>query len=92
MKHCVLCNASTHTNKQFGGKLVSFSNTRGAGVPKTVAVSQVVTEQEFLRRSCDLEKSLSEGKLAEFCDGKVGECADATEKSMWSFLKVSHMS
>ena len=80
-----------HIYLQFGGKLVSFSNTRGAGVPKTVAISQVVTEQDFLRRSCDLEHSLSEGKLAEFCEGKVGECTDANEKSMWSFLKVNHM-
>ena len=48
----------------------------------------MVTEQEFMQRSSTLESSLSGGKLAEFCEGKVGESTDAGEKSMWSFLKV----
>lgn len=67
---------------------MSFSDTRGAGVPKTVNISHVVTEQEFLDRSCDLEESLTQGKFAEFCESKVGESADTTERNLWSFLKV----
>ena len=67
---------------------MSFSNTRGAAVPKAVHVSHVTTQQEFLRKSCDLEQSLAQEKWAEFCGGKVEESADSAEKNMWSFLKV----
>ena len=74
---------------QFGGKLVSFANSRGSGVPKTVTISSVVTETDFLRKSCDLERSLAQGKYAAFCEEKVTESTAASERNMWNFLKVS---
>ena len=68
---------------------MSFSNTRGTVVPKTVCVSRVITEQQFLQKSCDLEDSLVQGKLAEFCERKIGDSSDSIEKNIWSFLKVN---
>lgn len=69
--------------------MVSFTNTRGASVPKTVYVSSVVTEQDFLHRSRDLEDSLLQGKFSEFCERKVRESSAAADRNMWSFLKAS---
>ena len=60
-------------------------------MPKTVAISRVVTEQEFLHKSGHLEDSLLEGNFGAFCESKVSETSDVTEKSMWSFLKVCCM-
>ncbi len=82
-------NLYVHTNPQFGGKLVSFGNTRGENTPKTVHVSQVTTEHELLKRSCDLEDSLSRQQFVEFCEKKVQESNDDKEKNIWSFLKVN---
>lgn len=68
---------------------MSFGNTRGENTPKTVYVSQVTTEHELLKRSCDLEESLSQQQFAEFCERKVQESNDnEKEKNIWSFLKV----
>lgn len=78
-----------NTHPQFGGKLVSFGNTRGENTPKTVHVSQVTTEHELLKRSCDLEDSLSQQQFVEFCEKKVQESNDEKEKNIWSFLKVN---
>ena len=50
-----------------------------------------MTEEQFLRKSVDLERSLAEGKYVDFCGEKVEECTDAMEKNMWNFLKVSHV-
>ena len=72
---------------QFGGKLVSFGNTRGAN-PKAVHISQVSTEHELLRRSNALEESLSQQQFAEFCEGKVQESSSALDRNVWNFLKV----
>ena len=67
---------------------MSFSNTRGTDVPKTINISHVVTEQEFLRKSCDLEDSMKQGKFAEYCEEKINATSDNKEKNIWSFLKV----
>ena len=60
-------------------------------MPKTVNISHVVTEQEFLHKSHDLEQSLAQEKFAQFCGDKVEGSADGTEKNMWNFLKVCHV-
>ena len=57
-------------------------------MPKVVQVSGVVTEQEFLHKSSDLETCLTRQSFAQFCEGKVEGSADSTEQSMWNFLKV----
>ena len=74
---------------QFGGKLVSFSNTRGSDVPKLVTISQVVTEQDLVHRSEQLELSLSQQLYADFCDQKSQQSANERESTLWNFLKVS---
>lgn len=58
-------------------------------MPKTVFMSRVITETEFLRRSHDLEESISRGKFSEFCEVKITDSSSATEKSIWNFMKVS---
>jgi len=73
---------------QFGGKLVSFGNTRGVDVPKTVSMSRIVTETEFLNKSRDLEQALAQGNLGEFCDHKIGHASNPTDKNIWNFMKV----
>ena len=57
-------------------------------MPKTVCMSRVVTEIEFLNRSRDLEASLTQGKFAEFCKKKIAESSSTTDKTIWDFVKV----
>lgn len=51
-------------------------------------MSQVTTEHELLKRSSDLEDSLSQQQFVEFCEKKIQEGNDEKEKNIWSFLKV----
>ncbi len=69
--------------------MVSFSDTRGVGVAKTVCVSSVVTEQEFIGKSHDFESSISQGKYQDVCEQKINSCSAESEKNVWNFLKVS---
>ncbi|KAL5502041.1 hypothetical protein EMCRGX_G008739 [Ephydatia muelleri] len=73
----------------FGGKLVSFSNSRGGDVPKVVTISQVITEQDLLQRSEQLENSLTQQLFADFCDHKSQESPNERERTLWNFLKVT---
>ena len=73
---------------QFGGKLVSFSNTRGGDVAKVVTISQVVTEQDLLHRSEQLEQSLSQQLFSDFCEQKSQQSPNEKESTLWNFLKV----
>ena len=66
---------------------MSFGNTRGAATPKTVHMSQVVTEHDFLQRSNQLEESLSRQQFMEFCERKI-QNSSGQEKDIWNFLKV----
>ena len=75
-------------SRQFGGKLVSFSNSRGGDVPKVVTISQVITEQDLLQRSEQLENSLTQQLFADFCDHKSQESPNERERTLWNFLKV----
>ena len=74
---------------QFGGKLVSFSNSRGGDVPKVVTINQVITEEDLLNRSEQLENSLSQQLFADFCDQKSQQSPSEREKTLWNFLKAS---
>ncbi len=75
---------------QFGGKLVSFGNTRGVNTPKVVTLSQVVTEHELVQRSNSLEQSLSQQQFGEFCENKSQDSSSEYEKNLWNFLKVNN--
>ncbi|XP_071401587.1 protein transport protein Sec31A [Centroberyx affinis] len=79
----------------FGGKLVSLENTKPnpqqPQQPTThiVHVSQVVTETTFLKRSDQLQTTLSAGNFVDFCQAKIDAAENEFEKTVWSFLKVN---
>ncbi|XP_060916636.1 protein transport protein Sec31A isoform X4 [Labrus mixtus] len=79
----------------FGGKLVSLENAKPnpqqpqQPAARVVHVSQVVTETDFLRRSDQLQATLSAGSFVDFCQGKIDAAENEFERTVWSFLKVN---
>ncbi|KAM6975129.1 protein transport protein Sec31A [Tautogolabrus adspersus] len=79
----------------FGGKLVSLENTKlnpqqpQQPTARVVHVSQVVTETDFLKRSDQLQATLSAGSFVDFCQGKIDAAENEFERTVWSFLKVN---
>ncbi|KAJ8319239.1 hypothetical protein KUTeg_004330 [Tegillarca granosa] len=77
----------------FGGKLVSFENTKTQNVQqptqKTVYVSQVVTETDLLSRSNLLEQALENQQFVEYCAMKAANSVDSMQESIWNFLRVN---
>ncbi|XP_060928314.1 protein transport protein Sec31A isoform X2 [Limanda limanda] len=79
----------------FGGKLVSLENPKPnpqqlqQPASHVVHVSQVVTETAFLKRSDQLQATLSSGSFVDFCQEKIDAAANEFEKTIWSFLKAN---
>ncbi|XP_034048207.1 protein transport protein Sec31A isoform X2 [Thalassophryne amazonica] len=79
----------------FGGKLVSLENgnlnPQQPQQPSShiVHISQVVTETAFLKRSDQLQATLSAGSFVDFCQAKISEAENEFEKTVWSFLKAN---
>ncbi|XP_017294998.1 protein transport protein Sec31A isoform X2 [Kryptolebias marmoratus] len=74
----------------FGGKLVSLENpTPQQPTSHLVHISQVVTETTFLRRSDQLQATLSSGRFVDFCQEKIDAAENEFEKTVWSFLKAN---
>ncbi|XP_039470648.1 protein transport protein Sec31A isoform X7 [Oreochromis aureus] len=79
----------------FGGKLISLKNTKPnpqqpqQPTSHVVHVSQVVTETAFLKRSNQLQATLSSGNFVDFCQEKIDAAENEFEKTVWSFLKVN---
>ncbi|MEE6460143.1 hypothetical protein FKM82_000868 [Ascaphus truei] len=83
----------------FGGKLVTFETVKPQpqqlNPPQTprqhfyVYVSQVVTDEEFLSRSDQLQDVVSTGAFINYCQKKIAEAKTDFEKNVWSFLKVN---
>ncbi|XP_019620179.1 PREDICTED: protein transport protein Sec31A-like [Branchiostoma belcheri] len=78
----------------FGGKLVTFEHVKSAQQqqqqqPRRVFVSQVITEQELINRSNNLQTALKSGQFGEFCDQKIQAAETEFDQSVWSFLKVN---
>ncbi|XP_032736185.1 protein transport protein Sec31A isoform X14 [Lontra canadensis] len=78
----------------FGGKLVTFENGRvraqqGAEPHHHVFVSQVVTEEEFLSRSDQLQRVVQSQGFVSYCQKKIEASQTEFEKNVWSFLKVN---
>ncbi|XP_007495877.2 protein transport protein Sec31A isoform X7 [Monodelphis domestica] len=79
----------------FGGKLVTFENTKPQ--PGTeqqpqhhqVYISQVVTEKEFLLRSDHLQQVVQSQGFVSYCQKKIEASQTDFEKNVWSFLKVN---
>jgi len=80
-------------NFGFGGKLVTFDTTPGAGgspAKSSVQISSVVTEQDLVDASSKLETSLKEGNLSEFCEIKLQSLQDHVDKTkLWQFIGAS---
>ncbi|XP_076614234.1 protein transport protein Sec31A isoform X2 [Chaetodon auriga] len=79
----------------FGGKLVSLENTKPnpqqpqQPAAPIVHISQVVTETAFLKRSDQLQATLSAGSFVGFCQEKIDASENKFEKTVWSFLKAN---
>ncbi|XP_026473337.1 protein transport protein Sec31A-like [Ctenocephalides felis] len=68
----------------FGGKLISYTSER----PKTVDVSQMVTEPELVTRSQDLERCVQNNTFLEYCLEKADRTQDQNDRYLWYFLKA----
>ncbi|XP_029025368.1 protein transport protein Sec31A isoform X2 [Betta splendens] len=79
----------------FGGKLVSLENTKPnpqqpqQPTSHVVHISQVVTETAFLKRSEQLQATLSAGSFVGFCQQKIDAAGNQFERTVWSFLKAN---
>ncbi|XP_062489934.1 protein transport protein Sec31A isoform X10 [Pezoporus occidentalis] len=82
----------------FGGKLVTFENTKTQqqqpGVEQQqqrhhVYVSQVITEKEFLARSNQLQEAVQCESFVNYCQKKIDMAQADFEKNVWAFLKVN---
>ncbi|NXO23113.1 SC31A protein, partial [Cisticola juncidis] len=81
----------------FGGKLVTFENSKSVPQPGMeqqqqhphVYVSQVVTEREFLARSHQLQEAVQSQGFASYCQQKIDMALADFERNVWAFLKVN---
>ncbi|XP_066261911.1 protein transport protein Sec31A [Euwallacea similis] len=88
----------------FGGKLISFGHDKqieaqvqqnaqpgqvSTHVKRTVEISQVITEAEFVQKSAELEIALETGDFLEYCLKKSNETNDQHKKYIWHFLKAN---
>ena len=53
-----------------------------------VCISQVVTEEEFLSRSDQLQQVVQSQGFVSYCQKKIDASQTEFEKNVWSFLKV----
>lgn len=78
---------------QFGGKLVTFENILSTN-PNTshsrqVHISQVVTEEQLVFKSSQLESALQTGQYTEFCNNKIMQSNSSHEKLLWQFVAAN---
>ncbi|XP_063271213.1 protein transport protein Sec31A isoform X9 [Prinia subflava] len=81
----------------FGGKLVTFENSKSPPQPGMeqqqqhphVYVSQVVTEKEFLARSNQLQEAVQSQGFVSYCQKKIDMALADFERNVWAFLKVN---
>ncbi|XP_056592252.1 protein transport protein Sec31A isoform X2 [Triplophysa dalaica] len=79
----------------FGGKLVTSDNInptsqqtqQSAG--RIVHICQVVTETDFIKRSNQLQTTLTSGNFLQYCQTKIDAAQNIFDKTVWSFLKVN---
>lgn len=56
--------------------------------PRTVSISQVITETDLVVRSGQLEQALGSGHFSEFCAMKAANSSDSMQENMWNFMRV----
>jgi protein transport protein SEC31 len=67
----------------FGGKLVTFDSNS-----KTVQLKQLITDEELVKRSSQLEDVLVQGNYSDYCRQKANETNDQHNRYVWYFLKA----
>lgn len=80
----------------FGGKLVTFKNIKAPGghgqqqqpAQRKVEISQVITEEELVSRSNQLQNALTNNQYTEFCSMKIENSKTEEEENLWNFMKV----
>ena len=55
----------------------------------SVFVSNVVTEPELVQRSLQLETTLKNGNMLEFCELKIAESTTKGDQQIWKFIKAN---
>ncbi|KAF7281898.1 hypothetical protein GWI33_004098 [Rhynchophorus ferrugineus] len=88
----------------FGGKLVAFEHNKEvlvqaqqlaqsgqvpSRISRTVEISQVITEPEFVQKASQLEQALESCNFVEYCLNKANETNDQHKKYIWHYLKAN---
>ena len=79
-------------NFGFGGKLVTFEAVKQPeqnGVRSCLKIASVITENSLVERSVKLETSLQTGNLSEFCEAKVMDDKNESDKEVWQYIKAN---
>lgn len=67
----------------FGGKLVTFNSKS-----RIVELKQLVTDENLVKRSTELEDVLVQGNFADYCRQKADDACDQHNRFVWYFLKA----
>ncbi|XP_031779577.1 protein transport protein Sec31A isoform X3 [Nasonia vitripennis] len=75
----------------FGGKLTIFENepvepNMPPNSNRKVFVSQVITNQELIQRSNELEAAVKSGQYSDFCKGKADNAPDDHKRKVWNCI------
>lgn len=66
--------------------MYTFDNKENS---RAVTVSQVVTDEDLVKRSNELENVLAQGNFADYCRQKADETTDQHQRYLWYFLKAN---
>ncbi|TYZ62527.1 hypothetical protein PybrP1_012709 [[Pythium] brassicae (nom. inval.)] len=77
----------------FGGKLVTIANPTEPAGPnadrrRLVHVHRIVSESRLVAEAEELDRSLESRDFSGHCERKIAGAANATERSVWSFMKI----
>lgn len=67
----------------FGGKFVIYK-----GNSKAVEIKQLVTDENLVKKSSELENVLTQGNFKDYCRQKADDCNDQHKRFIWYFLKA----
>lgn len=86
---------------QFGGKLISFENTKPVAaqnlqpsqappaIVRSVNIHQIITEPDLVEKSTELENALQSGNYVDYCRIKADEAKTNHERFVWYFIKAN---
>lgn len=67
----------------FGGKFVTFNASS-----RNLEIKQLVTDDNLVKRSSELEEVLEKGSYSDYCKTKADQSADQQNRYLWYFLKA----